>query len=48
MISSWQQRLAGLINKPLSARLMPIPNKKVGDMTDYKFDYFVNSKVMKI
>ena len=36
------------LNKPLSARLMPIPNKKVGEMTDYRFEYFVNSKIMKI
>ena len=36
------------LNKPLSARLMPIPNKKAGEMTDYTFEYFVNSKIMKI
>jgi len=36
------------LNKPLSARLMPIPNKKAGEMTEYKFDYFVNSKIMNI
>lgn len=36
------------LNKPLSARLMPIPDKKVGEMTEYKFDYFVNSKIMNI
>jgi len=36
------------LNKPLSARLMPIPNKKAGEMTDYTFEYFANSKIMKI
>ena len=36
------------LNKPLSARLMPVPNKKIGNMTKYKFEYFVNSKAMNI
>jgi uncharacterized protein (UPF0210 family) len=36
------------LNKPLSARLMPVPNKKVGEMTEYDFEYFVNSRIMKI
>ena len=36
------------LDKPLSARLMPIPGKKAGEITDYKFDYFVNSKIMSI
>ena len=36
------------LNKPLSARLMPIPNKKAGEMTGYTFEYFANSKIMKI
>jgi uncharacterized protein (UPF0210 family) len=36
------------LKKPLSARLMPVPGKRVGDMTDYDFEYFVNSKIMKI
>jgi len=40
--------LAIKLNKPLSARLMPIPNKKAGEMTDYTFEYFVNSKIMEI
>lgn len=34
--------------KPLSARLMPIPGKHAGDMTDFDFPYFVNSKIMNI
>jgi uncharacterized protein (UPF0210 family) len=40
--------LAIKLNKPLSARLMPIPHKKAGEMTGYTFEYFVNSKIMKI
>ena len=36
------------LDKPLSARLMPIPNKSIGQMTNFKFEYFVNSKIMKI
>ena len=34
--------------KPLSARLMPIPGKDAGDMTDFDFPYFVNSQIMDI
>ena len=40
--------LSNKLDKPLSARLMPIPNKKKGEMTDYEFSYFVNSKIMNI
>jgi len=38
--------LALRMDKPLTARLMPIPGKKVGDMTQFKFDYFANGKVL--
>jgi len=34
------------LNKPLSARLMPIPGKKTGDLTEFDFEYFLNSRVM--
>jgi hypothetical protein len=40
--------LALRLNKPLTARLMPIPGKKAGDDTNFNFDYFVNSKVMAL
>jgi uncharacterized protein (UPF0210 family) len=40
--------LALRLNKPLTARLMPIPGKKAGDPTDFNFDYFANSKVMTL
>ena len=38
--------LALRLNKPLTARLMPIPGKKVGDKTDFSFDYFANGRVL--
>ncbi len=40
--------LAVRLNKPLTARLMPVPGKKAGDMTAFDFPYFVNTKVMSI
>lgn len=36
------------LGKPLSARLFPIPGKQVGDLTDFDFSYFVNTRVMAI
>jgi uncharacterized protein (UPF0210 family) len=40
--------LAVRLDKPLTARLMPIPNKKAGDPTGFDFAYFANSKVMSL
>ena len=40
--------LALRLNKQLTARLMPIPGKKAGDPTEFKFDYFANSRVMAL
>lgn len=34
------------LQKPLSARLMPVPGKEAGDLTEYDFPYFKNSKIM--
>ena len=34
--------------KPLSARLLPIPCKGVGETTQFDFAYFVNTKVMAV
>ena len=34
------------LNKPLTARLMPIPGKKAGEMTSFDFPFFTNSRVM--
>ncbi len=36
------------LHKPLTARLMPIPGKKVGDAVEYDFDYFAKSKVLPL
>ena len=40
--------LALRLNKPLTARLMPIPGKKAGDETSFDFAYFANSRVMEL
>jgi len=40
--------LALRLDKPLTARLMPIPGKKAGDPTGFDFDYFANSRVMAL
>lgn len=40
--------LALRLNKPLTARLMPIPGKAAGDPTDFEFSYFAPSKVMAL
>ncbi len=36
------------LNKPLTARLMPIPGKKAGDETDFDFEFFAKSRVMPL
>lgn len=36
------------LNKPLTARLMPIPGKKAGQMTAFNFGYFANSRILSI
>lgn len=36
------------LNKPLTARLLPIPGKKAGEMTEFNFDFFVNSKILAL
>jgi uncharacterized protein (UPF0210 family) len=40
--------LALRLDKPLTARLMPIPGKKAGDETNFDFAFFANSKVMRL
>jgi uncharacterized protein (UPF0210 family) len=40
--------LACRLNKPLTARLMPIPGKKAGDPTGFDFAYFANSRVLSL
>ena len=34
------------LNKPLTARLMPVPNLKSGEMTQFDFDFFKNGKIL--
>jgi uncharacterized protein (UPF0210 family) len=36
-----------LDRKPLTVRLMPVPGAAAGDPTDYEFDYFANSRVLR-
>ncbi len=36
------------LNKPLTARLMPITGKSPGDEVDFDFEYFAKSKVLNI
>ena len=40
--------LALRLNKPLTARLMPIPGKKAGDETNFDFAFFAQSKIMQL
>lgn len=36
------------LDKPLTARLMPVPGKKAGEPTDFDFAFFANSTVMTL
>lgn len=50
-ISSLLIDLAALslrLDKPLTARLMPIPGKKAGESTDFDFPFFANSRVLPL
>jgi uncharacterized protein (UPF0210 family) len=40
--------LALRLDKPLTARLMPVPGKKAGDETEFDFPFFANSRVMAL
>lgn len=40
--------LSTRLNKPLTARLMPVPGKKAGDMTKFDFPFFANSRVLAL
>ena len=40
--------LSQRLDKPLTARLMPIPGKSAGDATGFNFEYFANSRVMAL
>jgi len=36
------------LNKALTARLMPIPGKKAGEMTEFDFAFFANSRILPV
>ena len=40
--------LATRLNKPLTARLMPLPGLRAGDPVTFDFPYFANSRVMAV
>ena len=40
--------LALRLDKPLTARLMPVPNRKAGDETNFDFAFFAPSRVMAL
>jgi uncharacterized protein (UPF0210 family) len=40
--------LALRLDKPLTARLMPIPGKQAGEETSFDFPFFANSRVMSL
>jgi hypothetical protein len=40
--------LAQRLDKPLTARLMPIPGKQAGDPTGFDFAYFANSRLLPL
>jgi len=40
--------LSSRLEKPLTARLMPIPGKIAGDPTDFNFAFFANSRVLAL
>jgi len=40
--------LSTRLNKPLTARLMPIPGKNAGDPTSFDFPYFANSNILDV
>lgn len=40
--------LAVRLDKPLTARLMPIPGRQAGDPTEFDFPFFANSRVMAL
>lgn len=40
--------LAVTLDKPLTARLLPVPGKAAGDMTDFSFPFFANARVLSV
>jgi uncharacterized protein (UPF0210 family) len=40
--------LARRLDKPLTARLMPVPGKRAGELTAFDFPYFANSRILAV
>lgn len=40
--------LATVLDKPLTARLLPVPGKRAGDATEFDFDYFANAHILEV
>jgi uncharacterized protein (UPF0210 family) len=40
--------LALRLDKPLTARLMPVPGARAGDLTEFDFAYFANGRVLDV
>ncbi len=40
--------LAQRLDKPLAARLMPVPGRQAGDLTGFDFAFFANSRIMAL
>lgn len=40
--------LALRLGKPLTARLMPVPGKHAGDLTNFDFSYFANGRILPL
>ncbi|GAP14041.1 uncharacterized conserved protein [Longilinea arvoryzae] len=40
--------LAVRLGKPLTARLMPVPGKRAGDLTNFDFSYFANGRILSL
>ena len=40
--------LAIKLDKPLSARLFPVPGKKAGEMTNFNSPYLVDCKILNV
>jgi uncharacterized protein (UPF0210 family) len=40
--------LAVVADKPLTARLMPVPGKRAGEVTEYSFSYFSNGQILDV
>jgi uncharacterized protein (UPF0210 family) len=53
-----EEELAGILldvaalalrwDKPLTARLMPVPGARAGDLTAFDFEYFENGRVLDV